>query len=349
MRILLIGHKVEDQFAALMAREWIRMGHDVIHVSHRELLRNVGNKEGTANEAWFNQYTKFKMPLSMIINEKDHDLIFVVQGILHFSFKTKIPIVYYQFERMVSPSIARPTIILGSYVECGRHIRTFYPWEMSTVEHYETFLECADPALFPNRNCTKDPGVHFIMKARQPVQELYMFNEGLHKHRKLLKIFHDKAKVTIHPEMSYKEYAALMQKQGASLVLTLGCGNLSQRAYECLAAKSIPVIHVENPRLHPYLKKWGFVHGENAWIIETPEEILPFYELSNQKKKKMRQAGYKLLMERHTPAIRAQQILDIVEESGHILEPELLSFEEIIDEKQEDEKVIERIVPEVQE
>jgi len=328
MRILLIGHKVEEQFAMLMAIEWRKLGHDVTHIAHRELLKSLARQQGVTEEAWFNQYVKAKMPINL--TETEYELIVVIQGILHFNFKTKAAVVYYQFERAISPSVARPTITLGSYVECDRHIRTFYPWERSTLEHYETFLECADPDLYPDRNCDKDPGVHFIMKRRAPVQELYMFNEGLKKHRKLLKSFHDDGKVIIHQEMPYEEYKAMLPKHEASFMLTQSCGNLTQRAYECLAAKSIPVILVENPRLYPFLKKWGFVHGETAWIVEEPEDVLGFYELSKTQKKRMRQAGYRLLMEKHTPAIRAQQLLDIVVETGHLIgEGDLLSYKDI--------------------
>jgi len=352
LKILLVAHKVLDQFPELLKKGFIELGHEVIHVTQREILSGIARKEGVRDSNWFKQFTEKKMPVVLI--EKDYQLIIVVQGILRMEIRTKCPIIYYHFERMVPPSLHSPTYLLGSYVEAYRHLRTYYPFESSFIKTHKIFPECIDPKFFDRTeevidkktkkktkvvispDCEKEPGIFFVMKRRTLVNDLYMFDENLRRHRYLLKTFH-KQGVKLFDEVPYGKYKTMLPKHEASLILTLYCGNLSQRAYECWAAKSIPVIFVENKRLYPYLKKWGFVHKKTAFLFEKPSELKKFFKLTDKERKSMVEEGFRIVNEQHTYKQRAQDILDFLEEDGQLLEePGLITYKEIMKENEEE-------------
>jgi len=359
----MVAHKVPEQFPELIKKGMIELGHEVHHVTQREILSGLAKKEGIRDLNWFNQFTLKKM--TVVLVEKDWDFIIVVQGILRIEIRSKCPVVYYHFERMVPPTVYSPSYFLGSYVEAYRHMRTYYPFETSFIRKYDIFPECIDPKFFDytaeimdkktkkkkkvivTPDCKKEPGIHFIMKRRTLVNDLYMFDENLKRHRYLLKTYH-KQGVILHDEVPYFEYREMLPKHEASLIFTLQCGNLSQRAYECWAAKSIPVIFVENDRLYTYLKKWGFIHNETAFLFERPSDLKKFYKLTEAEKSLMREKGYKKVLEMHTYKQRAQDMIDILEADGVVFESnaKLITYKDIVGEDEEKEEDI--TMPEVQ-
>ncbi len=105
-----------------------------------------------------------------------------------------------------------------------------------------------------------------------------------------------------------KEYLTLLSRSQYIIIKTWRNkpGNVSVRALEAMASKTIPLIFTDN-ELQSQYRMLGF-NKSNCYFIEvegTEENVLV-----HKYNKKIAKAGYKLVCEKHTWVKRAEKILE---------------------------------------
>jgi len=298
-----------NNFLKSIAREWRKLGHQVIAVRADEVVQCAQQFEMT-------DCFRFKKPINLRLIEYKYGPDFIIVEQMYNKYdisEVKCPVIYQHREYTHFPDIDNPDILLGSYPFRLQFFEQYRPYEYHKIKYRDHNFVAVDPVKFAPVDDKIIGGISVVGWAVQP--EAITSANGIittmviEDQIGFLKECQNKGYISyMEGVFSHNEYQDLTGQMEATLIDAGYINGFGRRLFEAMAMKTMCVVRVHNAQHAAHYKKIGLTE-EMCFFVYEPDDFLKVTYTEEQRLKKVEKA-YEWMMENHTYEVRARQTLE---------------------------------------
>jgi hypothetical protein len=341
-RIVVMGKNTgkiigENNFIKCIAREWRKMGHEVLEIHPDFLLQCVKPYE-------MEECFRFKKKINLRLLEYRYspDFIYIEQMYNRYDVsEIKCPVIYQHREYTHFPDIDNPDILFGSYPFRIQFFEQYNPWNYSKIKYRDDNFVAVDPELFPPVKKKEIGWISYMgwsieperiadangIIARMVIEDQVAFREECRK-RGLI--------TYIEGGQGPEHYKDMMGKCETILYDGGFINGFGRTLFEAIAMKTLCIIRVHHKKEMDYYKKMGLT-DDMCYFIYEPEDIEKIIEewvsdknIAEVTRLAKVNRAYKWLMKNHTYEVRARETLEKFEafQRGETKKPYFMGYSE---------------------
>lgn len=331
MKILHISCSYNEQnkhaFSFHIKKAFEALGHEVKAIHPYDFIpRNLDYRFGE----YFKDYYigKRVFPISRLIREyPNSDIVFIENPKFSFDNDVDTPVIYYHRDLNCNCYVRNADFFLYRFKGAIRKnlpisgqlelVKLYYPeiyWNEDVKKLF--FVHAVSPDEFSEYDSIKKDifGITYIGSYKS-VKTMINFN-SIHRtiywhHVEIMEFIEEYDVAEYFQEVSggIADYRAILARSEAIFIIPAWNSWSTRRLFEASLYRTIPVIFIQNDAAKKVFNELGYKHGETCIMFYNKEELLDLH-LYEYDVKSIQEAGFKMVMKRHTYKARAQELLN---------------------------------------
>lgn len=361
MKILHISCSYKEQsehaFSFHIKKAFESLGHEVKSIHPYDFIpKRLDYRFGE----YFKDYYIGKriFPISRITHEyPNFDIVFIENPKFSFDNDVEMPVIYYHRDLKCNCYVRNADFFLYRFKGAIRKnlpisgqlelVKLYYPeiyWNEDVKKLF--FVHAVSPEEFNEYDSIRKDifGITY-MGSYKSVKIMINFN-SIHRaiylhHVEIMDFIYEHEIAEYFQEVSggIEDYRDVLARSEAIFIIPAWNSWSTRRLFEASLYRTIPVIFIQNKDAKKVFNELGYIHNETCIMFEHKEELLDL-DIYEYDVEAIQDAGFKMVMERHTYKARAQELLNKINISSILLKGVLrklikqdnLSFKHIINE-----------------